>query len=109
MSEQEPQRHFGIRDLLSAVNLKDFGQMVGAEIQQIGTIVSAAFTSLSRLPFGLVLFLWGMGMALFRSCLLVLVAFTFGIGILAITVSRVMMRLLRGRRQEEPPEERKED
>jgi hypothetical protein len=101
-----PRGTFGIREFLGAVNLRDFAQMVGAEVSQISSILSAAFEAFPRFPAGPLIFLWGTAMAGIRSFLLVLVVLTFGAGIIAISVSRVAARLLRfGRkkpRSEEP-------
>ena len=42
----------GWRDLPGVVNLKDFAQMVGTEVEQIGTSLRISLESLFRLPFG---------------------------------------------------------
>jgi len=94
--ESEPHT-IGLRQLLGAVNLRDFAQMVGAEIIQIGTSARLAFESLTRLPLGPAFFVVGMLIVLLRSILLALVIVAFGGGIVAITVSRGLLKLLGGR------------
>jgi ABC-type transporter Mla maintaining outer membrane lipid asymmetry permease subunit MlaE len=94
MSEQ---RTFRWRDLLGAVNLRDFAQMVGSEAAQIGTSLRLAFQALPRLPMGPLLFLLGVLMALFRSLLLLLVVVVFGGAILIISAVRGLTR--RGARE----------
>jgi hypothetical protein len=91
-------RSFGIRDLLGAVNLRDFAHMVRAEGVQIATSVRLAFEALTSRPLGVILFFAGMLMAAVRSCLLVFVVIFFGGAILAITLIRGIARLLGSRR-----------
>ena len=94
------QRSFGWRDLFGAVNLRDFAQMVGNELTQIATSTRLAFQALPRLPFGPLLFLLGVLMALFRLLLLLLVVIAFGTSIVVISAVRGLTRLLRRGRQE---------
>lgn len=93
------ERSFGWRDLLGAVNLRDFAHMVGGELAQVTTSTRLAFEQLPKLPLGPLLFVAGFGMALFRLLLLVFVVFAFGGAILVITVVRAVTRL-RGRSTE---------
>ena len=93
--EDEP-KTFGWRHLPGAVNLRDFAQMVGGEVRQIGTSVSLAFRLLSHLPLGPFLFVGGLLIALLRALLLVLVVPVFGGAILVITVVRGIARIARG-------------
>ena len=86
------QRVFRWRDLLGAVNLRDFAQMVGSEAAQIGTSLRLAIQALPRLPMGPLLFLAGVLMALFRSLLLLLVVVVFGSAILIISAVRGLTR-----------------
>lgn len=87
----------GWRDLPKVVNIKDFAQMVGGEAEQIGGSLRSALEAFGRLPFGPI---WGF-LALFilsiRSCLLVMVIFVFGTGILLITLMRALGLITRGR------------
>lgn len=97
MAQQET---FGWRDLPGHVNLRDFAHMTGNELTQIGTSTRLAFQALPRLPFGPLLFLLGVLMALFRLALLLLVVIAFGTAILVISAVRGLTRLLRGGQQE---------
>jgi len=93
------ERHFDVRDLLGAVNVRDFIDMVGAEIGHIGTSAGLAVRALTRLPFGPFAFVVGMAIVGLRSCLLVLVVIVFGGGILAVSAARTLLGLM-GRRTE---------
>jgi hypothetical protein len=95
MSEQ---RVYRWRDLFGAVNLRDFAQMVGSELAQIGTSMGLAVRALPRLPIGPLVFLLGMAMALFRLVLLLLVVVVFGGAILIISAVRALTR--RGAKEE---------
>ncbi|MDP3766412.1 MAG: hypothetical protein Q8S13_00210 [Dehalococcoidia bacterium] len=92
----EEARRFGLRDLARAVNLKDFSDMVGGELEMIASSMRVAGEALPKVPFGPVFFLLGLSLAVFRSCLLLLVVVFFGSAILAITVARGVTRLFRG-------------
>ncbi len=94
------QRTFGWRDLFGEVNLRDFAHMVGNELTQISTSLGLALRALPRLPFGPLLVLLGLLMALFRLVLLLLVVIAFGTSILVISGVRGLTRLLRGGQQE---------
>lgn len=94
------QHTFRWRDLLGAVNLRDFAHMVGNELEQIGTSLGLAFQVLPRLPIGPLLFLVGLAMALFRLVLLLLVVVAFGIAILVISAVRALTRAGRGAKEE---------
>ena len=87
----------GWRQFLGAVNLKDFSGMVGAELGMIAVSLRLALQSLLRPPFGPLIALAGMLMALLRLMLLVLVVVVFGTAILAITIVRGVANLARGR------------
>ncbi len=91
------QHTFGWRDLLGAVNLRDFAHMVAGELALIGASTRLAFESLPRLPFGPIIFLGALLMVLFRLVLLVLVVIAFGTAILVIWAVRGAARVLRGR------------
>jgi hypothetical protein len=89
-------RTLDLRQFLGAVNLRDFAQMVGAELRLIATSVRLAFESLPRLPAGPLVFLVGMLMVLLRSVLLALVVVVFGAGITIITLVRTVTGSRRG-------------
>jgi hypothetical protein len=76
------------RDLPNVVNLRDFAEMVGNEIEQIGISTRMALQSLFKLPFGPITGILGLFIIGIRSCLLVLVLFVFGFGIMLITLLR---------------------
>lgn len=97
MAQQET---FSWRDLPGHVNLRDFAHMTGNELAQIATSLRLAFEALPRLPFGPLLFLLGLLMALFRLIMLLLVVIAFGTAILVISAVRGLTRLLRRGRQE---------
>ena len=85
------------RDLPSVVNIKDFAQMVGGEAEQIGGSVRTSLESFGRLPFGPILGFIGLFILSIRSCLLVMVIFVFGTGILLVTLMRGLGLITRGR------------
>jgi prepilin signal peptidase PulO-like enzyme (type II secretory pathway) len=87
---------FGWRQLLGAVNLKDFSQMVAGELAYIGTSLRLAFQSVTRLPLGPLLFVGALLIILLRLLLLVLVVIVFGTAILAVSAVRGVMRVVRG-------------
>ena len=91
------ERSFGIRQLLGAVNLRDFAQMAGGEVSMIGTNAGLALRGATHLPFGPLLFLGAMALVLLRVVLLLLVIVFFGAAITAITIVRGVARLA-GRR-----------
>jgi len=86
---QEPDREtLSWRDLPKVVNLRDFAEMVGNEIEQIGASTRLALQSLVRLPFGPIIGSIGLFILAIRGCLLILVLFVFGAGIMLITLLR---------------------
>ena len=87
---------FGWRDLLRAVNLRDFTEMVAGEAAQIATSLRLAAQAALRLPFGPLFFLGGLVIALLRLLLLILVVLVFGTGILLISAVRGVIHLVRG-------------
>jgi len=95
---EEERKSLSWRDLPSVVNLKDFAQMVGSEAEQIGTSLRTSLESLFRLPFGPIAGLFGLFIVSIRSCLLVLVIFVFGTGILLMTIMRAL-GMITGRRK----------
>ena len=86
--EDDDRRPLSWRDLPNVVNLRDFAEMVGNEIEQIGISTRMALESLFRLPFGPFIGLVGLFIIAIRSCLLLLVLFVFGFGIMLITLLR---------------------
>jgi hypothetical protein len=91
------QRHFGIRDLLGHVNLRDFAHMVSAEVAMLGSSTRIAFEAIRHGAFGPLIFLAAMLMVFLRLILLVLVVIFFGGAIVLITAVRALARLRRGR------------
>jgi hypothetical protein len=87
----------GWRDLLGVVNLKDFVQMVGTEVEQIGTSLRISLESLFRLPFGPIRGFFGLFIVSIRSCLLVMVIFVLGTGIFLATIMRAIGLITPGR------------
>ncbi len=83
------------RQLLSAVNLADFADMVGGELLTIGSSVRLSFESFPRLPLGPLPFVAGLLMALARVVALLAVVIVFGAGIAAITIVRGLGRFFR--------------
>ena len=94
------QRSFGWRDLLGAVNLRDFVQMVGGELTQLATSARIAFQALPHLPAGPLLFLVGLLMVMLRLLLLTIVVIAFGSIILVISTVRWFLRAGRRSKRE---------
>lgn len=88
---------FGWRQLLHSVNLRDFAQMVGGELGMVWQSLRLASESLSRRPFGPLIFVAGVLIAFLRLALLVLVVVVFGVAILMIAAVRGVAILARGR------------
>ena len=97
----EDRKPLGWRDLPSVVNIKDFAQMVGGEAEQIGGSVRTSLESFGRLPFGPILGFIGLFILSIRSCLLVMVIFVFGTGILLLTLMRGLGLITRGRKRDD--------
>ncbi len=93
----EDRKPLGWRDLPGLVNIKDFAQMVGTEAEQIGGSLRSALESFGRLPFGPIWGFFGLFILSIRSCLLVMVIFVFGTGILLVTLMRGLGLISRGR------------
>lgn len=89
MRQQAEPRPLGLWDLLAEVNLRDFREMVLAELGLVGASVRQALEA--RTPGAALALL----MALLRLALLVLVVTVFGTGIVAITVVRGAIRAFR--------------
>ena len=87
------ERSFGIRQLLGAVNVRDFAQMVGGEVSMLASNVGLASRGATRLPFGPFLFLAAIALVLVRVFLLGLVIVFFGAAIVTISVLRSVTRL----------------
>ena len=85
------------RQLPGVVNLTDFSHMVGTELRMLGMSLRLAPEALPRLPFGPLIFIAGMLVAMLRFAVLVLVVVVFGPAILAITVVRGVAGLARRR------------
>ncbi|MCH7838011.1 MAG: hypothetical protein IIC26_05820 [Chloroflexi bacterium] len=85
------------RQLPGVVNLTDFSHMVSTELRMLAMSLRLAPESLPRLPFGPLIFLAGMLVAMLRFAVLVLVVVVFGPAILAITVVRGVAGLARRR------------
>ncbi len=85
------------RQFLGAVNLRDFMDMVGTELRMLGMSLRLAPEPLPRPPFGPLIFLAGMLVAMLRFTLLVLVVLVFGPAIFTITVARGAVGLTRRR------------
>ncbi len=88
---------FGWRQLLRTVNLRDFAQMVGGELGMVWESLRLASESLSRRPFGPLIFSLGVLMGFLRLVLLVLVVVVFGAAILVIAAFRGVTNLSRKR------------
>jgi hypothetical protein len=91
------QRHFGWGDLLRAVNLRDFSQMVRTELSTVASTLGYAGQALTRLPLGPVLAVAGLLLLFVRMVLLVFVVVVFGAGILIISAVRAISG--RGRKE----------
>lgn len=90
--ETAEQQVLGWRQLIGAVNLHDFADMVRGEGIMIGTMVRRAFALLPRLPFGPVAFFAYLFLAWVRTALLAAVVIVFGGGIAVISVIRGLKR-----------------
>ncbi len=84
----------GLRDILSAVNVRDFARMVDGELRLLGSSLRLAFGNLPKLPFGPVLFLAGAVMVVIRLTLLAIVIVVFGSAIVIVSGLRALLRLL---------------
>ncbi len=93
----EERKPLGWRDLPTVVNIRDFAQMVGGEAHQIGDSLRLSLESMGRLPFGPIFGFFGLFILSIRSCLLVMVIFIFGTGILLITLMRALGLITRRR------------
>lgn len=103
------ERQYGVRELLGAVNLRDFIDMVGAEVTHIGASAGLAVESLTRMPFGPFAFVLAIAIIGLRSCLLFVVVVVFGSGILAISAARTVLRLMGGHKEEATEEHNGEE
>lgn len=83
---------FGWGQLLGAVNLHDFADMVRGEGTMIGTMFRRAFATLPRLPFGPLVFAGYMLFASLRLFLLLVVVVVFGGAIAVLSVIRGLRR-----------------
>ena len=90
-------RAFGWRQLLGAVNLRDFSEMVAGEVNQVAEAGRLALAAFPHLPAGPLLFLRELLILLLRVSLLVLVVVVFGAGIVVISFVRATITMLRGR------------
>ena len=88
---------FGWRQLLGAINLRDFSGMVAAELGMIGLSVRFSIQSFVRPPFGPLISLGGMLLVAVRLALLVLVVVVFGTAILTIMAVRGTVGIGRSR------------
>ncbi len=88
-------RTFGWRQLLGAVNLRDFADMVRGELGMIGSSFGQGARALPRLPAGPLVFLGFWLLAILRLVLLILVVAVFGTAILVISAVRGVFRALR--------------
>lgn len=93
----DERKPLGWRDLPTVVNIRDFAQMVGGEVQQIGATLRLSLESIGHLPFGPIFGFFGLFILSIRSCLLVIVIFVFGTGILLVTLMRGLGLITRGR------------
>lgn len=91
------QRTFGWRQLLGAVNLRDFADMVRGELGMIGASIGRAGAALPRLPLGPFIGVAFILLALVRLALLLLVVIAFGTAIAVITLVRGLSRTRGGR------------
>ena len=91
--EERPK--FGVRDLLGAVNLRDFARMAWSELVQIATTFTRRLNGATSLPFGPFVFLIALVVLAVRMALLTLVVVFFGGGIFAVTVVRSISRIAR--------------
>ena len=98
MDEETPteeQPKFGIRDLLGAVNLRDFARMAWSELVEIATTFTRRLDGATNLPFGPFVFRIALIVLAVRMALLTLVIVFLGGGILAVTVVRSISRIAR--------------
>lgn len=102
MQDDNDGRQFGWRDLLGAVNLSDFSQMVRGELAMVGSSLELASAAFTRLPFGPFIAIAGLLLLLVRLLLLVLVIIVFGAGIVLVSAARAVGRML-GRGPEREP------
>ncbi|MEX0786520.1 MAG: hypothetical protein WD939_07785 [Dehalococcoidia bacterium] len=93
---------FGWRDLLGAVNLRDFSQMVRGELAMVGSSFRLASDAFTRLPFGPFIAVAGLLLLLVRLVLLTLVIVVFGTGIVLISAVRAVSRMFSGVSEREP-------
>ena len=100
-AEAERRKPLGWRDLPTVVNIRDFAQMVGGEIHQIAESLRISLASFGRLPFGPIFGFFGLFILSIRSCLLVMVIFIFGTGILLITLMRGLGLITRRRERDD--------
>lgn len=97
------QRPFGWRQLLGAVNLRDFADMVRGELGMIGSSLRRAVEALPHVPAGPLVFFGFLLLVVLRSVLLVLVVILFGTGILLISTVRGAIRMARRQGGDEGP------
>ena len=90
LSPDDEPEEMGWGDLPRMVNIRDFAQMVGNEFEQIGSSFRLSLRSMFQLPFGPVTGTIGFLLTWVRACLLILVIFVFGSGILLITLLRAL-------------------
>ncbi len=86
---------FGLRDLLGAVNLRDFTRMAWSELVQIATTFIRRLNAATNLPFGPFAFLIALVVLAVRMTLLTLVVVFFGGAILIVSVGRSISRIAR--------------
>lgn len=96
-SPVEERTEFGLRDLLGAVNLRDFTRMAWSELVQIATTFARRLKAATNLPFGPFVFFIAFGVLTVRMMLLMLVVFFFGGAILIVSVGRSISRIARTR------------
>ena len=89
MSEQE---NIGWRHVIGHVNLRDFIDIVRGEGLMIGTTFQRAFASLTRLPFGPIIFFVYLMIACMRMFLLAFAISVLGGAIALISVARGLRR-----------------
>ena len=87
---KEGKRQFGWSDLLGAVNLRDFSQMIRGELAMVGSSLSLAAHGFTRLPFGPPIAIAGLLLLVLRLILLTLVIVVFGTVILIISAFRAL-------------------
>lgn len=94
MQDENGPHTFGWRDLLGAVNLGDFSEMVRGELTMVGDAFTLALESLRHPPLGPLIAIAGLLLLLLRVILLALVVIVFGTGIVLISAVRAIGRLL---------------